>query len=149
MAYDDNRLDDIFARTDGHCHICGKRLSRGNYAAFGSRGAWEVEHSVARARGGHHTHLNNLYAACISCNRSKGAASTRVVREYHGRTRAPLALAAKERSREDNAVKGALLGGAGAALLGASGPVGLLVTAAGALIGHRMEPDPQKGKRRR
>jgi hypothetical protein len=68
---------------------------------------------------------------------------------YHGCTRAPLALAAKQRLREGNAVKGALLGGAGAALLGATGPVGLLVTAAGALIGHRMEPDPQKGKRRR
>jgi hypothetical protein len=149
MAYDDDRLDAIFARTDGQCHICGKRLSRWNYAVFGSRGAWEVEHSVARARGGHRTHLNNLYAACISCNRSKGAASAHVAREYHGRARAPLALAAKQRRREDNAVKGAIVGGAGAALLGLAPPVGLLVTAAGALIGHGMEPDPQKGKRRR
>ncbi len=149
MAYDDQRLDAIFARTHGHCHLCGKRLSRGNYAAFGSRGAWEVEHSVARAKGGHAHHLNNLYAACITCNRSKGAMSTRTVRGYHGRKRAPLALKAKQQRREDNAVKGALIGAAGTALLGVTGPAVLLVTAASALIGHRLEPDPQKGVRRR
>ena len=149
MAYDDDRLDAIFDRTDGHCHICGKRLSRWNYASFGSRGAWEVEHSVARARGGHHHHLNNLYAACITCNRRKGALSTRAAREYHGRKRAPLALKAKQGRREDNALKGALIAGAGAVLLGVAPPVGLAVAALGALLGHDRHPDPQKGVRRR
>jgi hypothetical protein len=149
MAYADDRLDAIFARTDGHCHICGKRLSRWNYAAFGSRAAWEVEHSVARARGGHGEHLNNLYAACISCNRSKGALLTRAAREVHGRKRAPLALKAKQRIRRDNALTGVLIAGAGAVLLGVVPPVGLIMTAAGALIGHRLQPDPQKGVRRR
>lgn len=149
MAYDDQRLDAIFARTHGYCHICGKQLCRWNYADFGSRGAWEVEHSVARARGGHTHHLNNLYAACISCNRRKGAVSTRTARGYHGRKRAPLALKAKRRVREDNAVKGALIAGTGAVLLGVVPPVGLAVTILGALIGHDRQPDPQKGVRRR
>ena len=31
----------------------------------------EVEHSVPRRR--RNDHLNNLYAACVSCNRSKGS----------------------------------------------------------------------------
>jgi HNH endonuclease len=113
------------------------------------RGAWEVEHSVACARGGHTHHLNNLYAACISCNRRKGPFSTRTARGYHGRKSAPLALKAKQRVREDNAVEGALIAGTGAVLLGVAPPVGLAVTVLGALIGHDRQPDPQKGVRRR
>ena len=149
MAYGDDRLDAIFARTDGRCHICGKRLCRGNYGALDARAAWEVDHSVARARGGHDTHLNNLYAACISCNRRKRAVSTRGARGYHGRKRAPLALEAKRRIRRDNALAGGFLAGSGALLLGLAPPVALVLTAAGALVAHRFEPDPQKRIRRR
>jgi 5-methylcytosine-specific restriction endonuclease McrA len=42
--------------------------------AAGERGVWEVEHSVARAKCGSN-HGNNLYAACITCNRSKGVSA--------------------------------------------------------------------------
>lgn len=42
MSYDIERLRLIYDRTDGHCHICGKKLSFVNYAVPGTRGAWEV-----------------------------------------------------------------------------------------------------------
>lgn len=71
MKADDNKLERIYRRTDGQCHICRKRLCFGNYGATGKLGAWEIEHSRLRSKGGT-DHLNNLYAACISCYRSKG-----------------------------------------------------------------------------
>ena len=64
MGYDNDRLNDIFDKTDRDCHICGKRLAFSNYGVIGARGAWEVEHSVPRSRGGT-DRLSNLYAACI------------------------------------------------------------------------------------
>jgi 5-methylcytosine-specific restriction endonuclease McrA len=70
MSYDVEILRRIYDRTEGHCHICGKKLSFANYAISSGRGAWEVEHSVAKATGGTN-HLNNLFPACITCNRSK------------------------------------------------------------------------------
>jgi len=36
----------IFARTEGKCHICRKRLCFGNYGARDRKGAWEIEHSI-------------------------------------------------------------------------------------------------------
>jgi len=53
MAFSDDVLDRIFLRTDGRCHLCPEgRLCRSNYGKLGTRGAWEVEHSKARANGG-------------------------------------------------------------------------------------------------
>ena len=46
-------------------------------------------------------------------------------------------------------MKAALVGAAGTVLLGVAPPLGLIVTVASALIGHGLEPDPQKGVRRR
>lgn len=148
MRFSDERLNDIFDRTDGHCHLCGKRLSWINYAAFGARGAWEVDHSRPRASNGTHR-LNNLYAACISCNRSKQHGSTRAARAAHGRNAAPLSAPAKARRRLRNAAKYGAAAGFGALLLGAAVPVGLAIAGVGAFLGHEAEPDPQKGLRRR
>jgi len=127
----------IFARTEGKCHICRKRLCFGNYGARDRKGAWEIEHSIPVSKGGT-DHLNNLYAACIQCNRSKGAATTRTARARNGYRGAPLS----KKRRTKNAWT---LGAAGtlaalfvpphvrlvAALLGAT---------VGATIGYRSEP---------
>jgi len=68
MPYSEDELDRIFSRTRGKCHLCHGQLARSNYAREGERGAWEVEHSVPRSRGGT-DHLNNLFASHIECNR--------------------------------------------------------------------------------
>jgi hypothetical protein len=52
MAYTDERLNRIYDRTNGYCHICHKKLSFVNYAQYGWRGAWEVDHSKPKAKGG-------------------------------------------------------------------------------------------------
>ena len=80
------RLNDIYDRTTGRCHLCGKRLAFHNYGCHGTRGAWHIEHSVPRANGGT-DHLNNLYPGCIPCNLSKGTRSTRSVRMAWQKTR--------------------------------------------------------------
>jgi len=76
MAWSPQELRSIYNRTCGNCHLCHRKMYLTNYGKFGERGAWEVEHSVARARGGT-DHGNNLYGAHISCNREKRDGSTR------------------------------------------------------------------------
>ncbi|HTD25207.1 MAG TPA: hypothetical protein VK738_21340 [Terriglobales bacterium] len=138
MASDKIELQRIFDRTDGHCHICWKKLCFNNYGDFGSRGCWEVEHSIARANGGT-CHGNNKYAACISCNRSKGTNSSRLARLLNGRTRAPLSRSKKEKIRKDNTVGGSFLGGLAGAFLG---PGGILLGAIlGGVIGNSIKPE--------
>lgn len=134
MAFNKQRLDDIFRKTDGRCHICRKKLVRKNYGVVRARSAWEAEHSVPKAKGGT-DHLNNLYPACISCNRSKGAASTKVARTKHGFKAAPLS---KEKKTGNT-----WFGGFGGALLGAPfGPIGVLAGAVvGAIFGDSHEPN--------
>jgi 5-methylcytosine-specific restriction endonuclease McrA len=129
MAYTDETLSAIYDRTSGYCHICGKKLAFTNYAKPGERGAWEVEHSVARAKGGTER-LNNLYAACIPCNREKRDGSTRTARARNGRTRAPLSREKRAATKTRNA----LAGGAAGAVIGGRifGPAGALI---GGLIG--------------
>jgi 5-methylcytosine-specific restriction endonuclease McrA len=131
MSYDDYTRTWIFDRTDGDCHICGDRLCYSNYARFGSRGAWEVEHSVPLSCGGTN-HLNNLFAAHIGCNRSKRACSTRVARAQYGRSRAPYRREKKQQIIRDNTITGGFIGGA---LGAAGGPWG---SAVGAYIGGRI-----------
>ena len=131
MAYSDERLKQIFDRTSGYCHICRGKLAFRNYAAYDKRGAWEVEHSKPKCKGGT-DHLNNLYPAHISCNRSKGAACTQVERARYGRTRAPLSSRRRAEAKSKNATGGALIGVALGGLIG--GPVGAII---GATIGGK------------
>jgi 5-methylcytosine-specific restriction endonuclease McrA len=112
-----SRIAIIYRRTDGFCHLCHKKLALKHYARAGARGAWEIEHSVPRARGGT-DHGNNLYAACISCNRSKGKRSTRTARRHHGQTRAPYGRRRKAGVRLGNALAGAGLGAGLGLILG-------------------------------
>lgn len=71
----------IYDKTDGYCYHCGKKIAWSNYGQSGRRGAWEVDHSKPRSRGGT-DHLNNLVPSCIPCNRSKGSMTTREFRNY-------------------------------------------------------------------
>ena len=77
MSYSEEDLRDIFDKTGGTCHLCGKQLYFSKYGKhFGERGAWEIDHSRAESLGGVGD-LRNLRPACISCNRSKQDRGTR------------------------------------------------------------------------
>lgn len=138
MKVDDEKLNRIFDKTRGKCHLCHKQLSFGNYGIAGARGGWEIEHSKPKSAGGT-DHMNNLYAACIPCNRQKGNRSNFSVRSANGVKNAPLSESARTRARYANAAKGALAGAAIGRLLG---PAGLVLGGAiGALVGSELEPD--------
>jgi 5-methylcytosine-specific restriction endonuclease McrA len=134
MRFTEDQVNHIFDRTSGKCHLCHKKLSFKNYARHGERGAWEVEHSIPRACGGSNR-LNNLYAACISCNRAKGARTTRSVRTRRGLARAPMSPNARLVAKRWNALSGGVLGAVpGMMILGPPGAV--LGAALGAVLGH-------------
>ena len=139
MPYDIEILRRIYERTDGHCHICGKKISFVNYAIPGGRGAWEVEHSIARAVGGT-DHLNNLFPACIRCNRTKGTRASKAARIQHGRKRAPLSRDRKENIRGSNALAGIGLGAIVGGLLGGL-PGAFIGGALGGILGHSSDPE--------
>jgi len=139
MAFESEQLIRIFDRTSGYCHICHKKLSRSNYGKFGKRGAWEVEHSMPQCKGGS-CHGNNLYAACITCNRQKGKVTTRTARRWNGNTKAPMSVARRSAKRTENTVLGMIGGGITGLVLG--GPIGCAFgIAAGANIGDSLNPD--------
>lgn len=135
MGYSDERLTQIYDKTSGKCHICCGKLAFCNYALYGERGAWEVEHSIAKALGGTE-HLNNLYAAHIYCNRNKRTDSTRSCRAQYGRSRAPLSASRRNQRKSDNAIGGGLIGGAIGLVVG--GPA---LAAIGASIGAKLQYD--------
>jgi len=139
MAYSDEQLSRIYDRTSGYCHICHRKLAFSNYGRFGAKGAWEVEHSNAQARGGT-GNACNLYAACISCNRSKGTLRTKTARAWNGKRRAPLSYAKRQAAKEKQALAGGLIGGALGGLV--VGPIGALTGAAlGAGWSGKQNPD--------
>jgi hypothetical protein len=140
MASDgDERLERIFERTDGRCHICWGSLAFRNYGKFGERGAWEIEHSNPRSKGGS-DRLSNLYPAHVSCNREKGRMHTRTVRRWNGQTRAPLSQAKNQQKRDENTLAGAGIGALSGAMM--AGPLGFLVGGiAGALIGNEVDTE--------
>lgn len=138
MKFNDDELTIIYDRTTGYCHICRKKLSFKNYGRFGERGAWEIDHSNPRSKSGTN-HLNNLYPACISCNRSKNNISTQSARAVHGYRKAPLSTKARKKAKTYNAIATGSLG----ALVGSViGPVGTFVGGIlGAKLGHKRNPD--------
>ena len=128
MAYDNETLNVIYDKTDGRCHICRKKLSFKNYGTLTARGAWEVDHSRPRARGGT-DYLRNLMPSCTPCNRQKQDGSTQAARRSYGYSRAPLSREKRAELRDRNTLAG---GGLGAAIGAVGGPVGM---ALGALVG--------------
>lgn len=136
--YTRSELRRIYDRTSGYCHLCRQKVYVTNYAKAGHHGAWEVEHSNARANGGT-DRLNNLYAACIACNRDKKTVTTRTARAWHGRRKAPLSRERRAVAKRENALAGVVIGAAVGAM---AGPVGALVGASlGGYLGHKQNPD--------
>lgn len=130
----------VFAKSNGLCHLCWKPIAYRNYGYHGSRGAWEIDHSIPRAQGGT-DHLNNLYAAHTDCNRTKQARSSASVRRENGFTRPPMSAAAMKELKEGDALTGAFAG----ALIGGrfGGVPGLLLGAAiGALCAYGVDRGP-------
>jgi len=139
MPYSDLVLSAVYDRTAGRCHICHKKLAYTNHGKSGERGAWHVEHSHPRARGGT-SHLNNLYPACIKCNLEKGTIISRTARGWNARKRAPLSRERLRQSREANTLGGGLTGVCLGAMVG--GPPGaLLFGLAGLFIGSNVDPE--------
>lgn len=138
MAFDATTRISIFNKTDGRCHICRKRLCFSNYGKAGTRGAWHVEHSKARANGGT-DHFNNLYAACVSCNLDKRTYCVRTARSWNGYTKAPLSRSKKTEIQRKNTVAGGILS---AAIGLAGGPVGAIVLGCiGAAVGSSINTE--------
>lgn len=139
MAYTQAQLDRIYRCTSGRCHLCHKVLSRKNYGQQGERGAWHVDHSVPRAKGGT-DHLNNLKPACISCNLDKGTQTTRTARGRKGKIRAPMSVEKRKQTKSKNTFLGAL--GGGLAGLAVGGPIGAAIGAfAGGHLAGAANPD--------
>ena len=138
MPYSDELLSEIYDKTSGYCHLCGKKLAFRNYGNAGSKGAWEVEHSMARANGGSDG-LNNLYSACIPCNRDKSTTRTRAARAWFGRTRAPLSRERRKQAKIDNSIAGGIVGFLIGTMTGPGWPViGAIIAAR---LGYRANPD--------
>src|SRR5712692_165725 len=110
MPYTDEKLSAIYDRTSGYRHICHKKLSFQNYGKHGNKGAWQVEHSRARAKGGT-DRASNLYPACIDCNLEKSTATTSTARAWHGTRRAPLSRQRRRAAKRSGAVVGGIVGG--------------------------------------
>src|SRR5215218_7307538 len=106
MQFTKQLLDTIYRKSSGYCHLCHKKLSRRNYGKRGARGAWHVEHSVPRAKGGT-DHLNNLFPACVKCNCDKSSMTTRTARRWNDKTCAPLSPNKRKDAKFANGVAGA------------------------------------------
>lgn len=133
-----DRLRKIYRRTDGYCHLCHAKLSFTNYGKNGLKGAWHIEHSKARCNGGT-DHLNNLYAACISCNIEKADLRTNTIRKRNGLSRAPYSRARKAAIKKENRTGGVVIGASLGMALG--GPVGGFIGGLlGAAIGESSSP---------
>jgi 5-methylcytosine-specific restriction endonuclease McrA len=139
MNLTSDQLDRIYERTSGYCHLCHKKLARTNYGRHGSKGAWEVEHSIPKSKGGT-DHMNNLFAAHISCNREKQAVTTKTARVWNGKTRAPLGVKMRKQAKTENGLLGAVGGGLAGLVIG--GPIGGMIGAlAGGHLAAAQNPD--------
>jgi len=136
MSYDKSQLREIYRKTNGRCHLTGRRLVFKHYGLIGYRGAWEIDHSRPRSCGGT-DHGNNLYPACLKANRYKRDRSTKSVRREHGVTKAPLSRAKIAKIKEERAAAGFVTG----ALFGLRfGPPGVVICGLiGAYIGDDIE----------
>lgn len=138
MRYSTAHKRTIYDRTGGYCHLCQTKLAFTNYGRHGEKGAWEIDHSKARALGGS-DHGNNLFAACTGCNRSKGALSSKSIRYNNGIARSPRSRMERKKAKTRNTWTGVSTG----ALIGArlGGPAGALVGAIlGGTLGASIKP---------
>lgn len=138
MNITNERLNKIFDKTRGKCHLCHKQLVFKNHGVHKSRSAWEIEHSKPRSKGGS-DHFNNLFPACIKCNREKSDGTNYSVRSKRGVKKAPLSETSKNKKVLSNTLKGAL----GGAVFGRFfGPVGVVIGGVvGGIVGSEVNPD--------
>lgn len=85
----------IYSKTDGCCHLCGKKHRLSDYAI-----TWQREHHIPKANGGS-DNVRNLFVACIKCNLIKGVLPSKVVRKWMGLNQVPLSRKAKLRIRQE------------------------------------------------
>jgi 5-methylcytosine-specific restriction endonuclease McrA len=139
MKFDASHLDSIYTRTSGYCHLCHVKLARRNYGKDGMKGAWQVEHSVPRSKGGT-DHTNNLFTACVRCNLNKSNMTTRTARSWNDKRRSPLAPEKRAEAKVENAIAGAVV--CGVVGVAVAGPVGLIIgVLTGASFGASENPD--------
>jgi 5-methylcytosine-specific restriction endonuclease McrA len=79
--WDDDTINYVYDKNKGYCWHCDRKLSFINYGKFGKKGAWEIDHSVPKARGGT-DNRNNLVPSCMICNRSKQDLNSRQFGDY-------------------------------------------------------------------
>ncbi|WP_437785350.1 HNH endonuclease [Sorangium sp. So ce1097] len=118
MAYDDEKLSRIFSRTNDRCHLCGDALTFSHYGHITHRGGWEVDHDVPRALGGGDDE-ENLLPAHVSCNRSKQALPSELVRSIYGLSQRPMSEGERAAAQVQQSVGFGLLGALGGSALGA------------------------------
>ncbi|WP_437759467.1 HNH endonuclease [Sorangium sp. So ce1389] len=119
MAYDIEKLLRIFSRTSDRCHLCGDALTFSHYGHIKHRGGWEVDHDVPRALGGG-DHEENLLPAHVSCNRSKQALPSDLVRSIYGLSQRPMSGDEMAAAQFRQSVGFGLLGAVGAGMAGAA-----------------------------
>lgn len=137
--YDIATLRWIFERTCGRCHLCNSRLVFALYPLV-----WKVDHSRPRSRGGT-DRLSNLLPACVFCNRSKGAMSTRTTRAQYGGSRMSLSRWRQREAREDNTVAFAFVGGLLGLCAGCDCNKIGRGAMAGAIFGAALDPEQTHG----
>jgi hypothetical protein len=117
MGYSSEQLDRIYAKTDGHCHTCGNRITRSHHGRIDVATGWHVDHSRAKANGGA-DHPNNLFPACWECNLRKQTMSAREMRRRNGLTRIPPSRAQKQAEADTTFALAIGIGALGLFLMG-------------------------------
>ncbi len=101
IVSENSRKARVWNKTEGHCHLCGERLSY--------RGAWALDHVVPQAAGGPDDECN-LLPACHFCNGMKKAARTYKMRRVLMYGRYCLDAATARETSDDGALIHQLVG---------------------------------------
>ena len=96
MAFSELEKERIFEKAGGKCAYCGKKLCYQNYGIYGGRAGWHIDHGRARSKDGT-DHLNNLFAACITCNLQKSDAGSATFRRSLEQVKAHRRRVARDR----------------------------------------------------
>lgn len=96
-----NTLQEIYDRTDGHCHFCGDEVEFKKYGlkdVNDTSGVWEADHVKQKGKGGKKD-AENCLPACYRCNRLRWHRRGDEIRELLF-----LGLIAKEQIRKNSLV---------------------------------------------
>lgn len=77
------QLQQIFDRTNGHCHFCGDPVMFKKYGLKNMGdidGVWEVDHIIQKGKGGT-KNSENCLPACYQCNRLRWHRTGNAIRE--------------------------------------------------------------------